>query len=94
MSKREPAIGVLVAFALGMAEFRCYCTLDEYLDGHRHHCPMHEICGDCIEDYQDKHCICCGVSLGQSPAIEWCDYCNYDLCLDLETGMSVHGGGG
>lgn len=28
----------------------CYCTLDEYLDGHRHHCPQHVKCFECEED--------------------------------------------
>lgn len=28
----------------------CYCTLDEVLDGHRHHCPLHIKCSDCEED--------------------------------------------
>ncbi len=32
--------------SLPVSEF-CYCTLDEYLDGHRHHCPQHKPCFDC-----------------------------------------------
>lgn len=31
----------------------CLCTLDEYLDGHRHQCDMHRICFECLEDYQE-----------------------------------------
>lgn len=30
----------------------CYCTLDEYLDGHRHHCPQHRPCSDCDPDVE------------------------------------------
>ena len=29
---------------------QCYCTLDEYMDGHRHHCPEHRPCFDCEEE--------------------------------------------
>lgn len=28
----------------------CYCTLDEYLDGHRCRCPEHKPCWECIDE--------------------------------------------
>jgi len=31
----------------------CLCTLDEYMDGHRHHCPDHTPCADCEPDEGD-----------------------------------------
>jgi len=34
-------------------------------------------------------CVCCGQSLGFHTAINYCDYCNLDLCLD-DKGDSIH----
>lgn len=32
----------------------CYCTLDEVMDGHRHHCSAHKPCGDCMDDEDER----------------------------------------
>lgn len=50
----RPAIGIPVGKVTDGVASICLCTMDEAMDGHRHHCVDHLICGECLPDFLEE----------------------------------------